>query len=445
MDNKKYKTSIPMDLIPLMNRLTAAGYDTYLTWEGVRDSVMSRITNDYILATAATPNQAAKVFASEQVIRSGGGARPLTVLRPYRGYEIMSYDTGISDFLAERDFTINAMAYSEKDGLIDPFGGMEDIAARRIRCVGEPGEYFKENPAAIMRAWRLSCELDFDIEEDTAKAMHELAPMLSGVDPEILRNEFCLAICGNTDRFCDHVDLIESFIPEWKEMNDVAQNNPWHIYDLRGHTLAAVRAEGEREPDTASRLAAFFHDFGKPDTKTTDEQGVDHFLKHGSVGADKVDIILERLHFSDEQRETITQLVRAHDDMIEPTEKCANRLLKKFGPEQTYRLLNIKEDDTLAQDPVMTAGQPQMIRDLRWIVEQVLSQEQSLTVKDLTIGGKDLLNLFYIPDKRMIGQILNDLLDSVVSGRIPNEPDALLDAAGDILTDLTHAKEDIIR
>ena len=292
---------LPAQVNTALARLHDAGYEAYIVGGCVRDRIMGREPKDYDITTSALPEQTAAVFAGERIIETGMKHGTVTVLLDGEPLEIttfridgtysdsrhpdaVTFTPSLREDLARRDFTMNAMAYSSETGLVDPFGGQADIAAKYIRCVGDPDLRFREDALRILRALRFSSVLGFPIEPETDGAARYLCLLLKKISAERVFSELKQLLCGPDVRrvLLDYAGVLGAVLPEILPMQGFDQRNPHHCYDILEHTAAAVEA---MPPEPALRLAALLHDVGKPECFFTDEDGVGHFYGHPKAGA----------------------------------------------------------------------------------------------------------------------------------------------------------------
>lgn len=457
---KKLKIEIPSGANEIIHSLQNNGYEAFLVGGCVRDNILGRPIHDYDITTSATPDEMMEVFKDKRIIETGLQHGTITILIDGEGYECTTYriDGNYSDSrrpdsvrftrslkedLKRRDFTINAMAYNDEVGLVDPFNGMEDIKYHKIQCVGKPEDRFSEDALRILRAIRFASQLSFVLEPNTDYVLHKMYQNLENISVERVNSEFC-KIAVSSD-FCVQMvlygDVLSLFIPEIKDMFDFSQNNPYHIYDVWNHTVHAVQAyscdcEEDLNPiDLITSLAVFFHDIGKPHCYQDGEDGIRHFKGHGRVSADMTDKIMKRLRFDNDTREKVVELVYYHDATFEVGKKYIKRWLNKIGEEQFRRLLNVRRADIKAQADMNQETRLQKIDNIGYILEEVLQDEECFSLKDLAVNGKDLIEIGYKPGKE-IGDVLNNLLDSVISGEYINEKEKLLEIAERRLQDI---------
>lgn len=463
--------SIPDPAREALSRLEAAGYAAYLVGGCVRDSLLGRTPGDWDITSSALPEQTEAVFAGERVIETGLKHGTVTVLLDDLPLEITTFrrESGYADHrhpdavvftpsleedLSRRDFTVNAMAWSPVRGLADPFGGRADLEKGIIRCVGDPEQRFGEDALRILRALRFSAQLDFAIDPDTAAAALALRQTLELVSRERIAAELTKLLCGPAARrvITTFWPILAVPLPELAPMAGLDQRSKYHCYDVLEHSAAAVEAA---PPDRLLRWAALLHDVAKPACFTLDRQGRGHFYGHAKVGASMVREILTRLRFDKDTVRRVTQLVELHDDPIDPPvadekgplpggrdspgdcradggsaaplDHAVKKLLGRLGEEDFFRLLDLKRADALAHHPDYR-GRAAACDRIGALARELLARKAPFSLKDLAIGGNELLALG-VPRGPEIGRILDRLLEDVLSGRLPNERSALLEAA----------------
>ena len=441
----KFKINIPADANELIHTLQNNGHSAYIVGGCVRDSILGRTPHDYDICTSATPSEMLEIFKDKKIIETGLQHGTVTVVVNGESYEITTYridgiysdnrrpDTvTFTDKLVEdlrrRDFTINAMAYNDEEGLIDPFNGMEDIKYKKISCVGRAEDRFGEDALRILRAIRFAAQLEFTIMPGTDWEIHKQYKNLENISIERINSEFCKI--ASSDDFCVELllykDVFSLFIPELKDMFDFPQNNPWHIWDVFGHTIHAV--EYCDSDDLVVRLAVFFHDFGKPHSYQDGEDGIRHFKGHGKVSADMTDSIMKRLRFDNETRNNVVELVYYHDATFEVGKKYVKRWLNKIGEKQFRRLLKVKKADNKAQNLELSSDRIKELSEIEALIDEVLQEDECFSLKDLAVNGKDLIGVGYKAGKEL-GNTLNKLLQLVIDGDCPNEKEKLLQEA----------------
>ena len=430
----------------LLIQLNQAGYEAYVVGGCVRDMLMGVTPHDYDITTSATPDEVKFVFSGFRVIETGLKHGTLTVLVDGEPFEITTYrlestysdnrhpdgvvfTRSLTEDLARRDFTVNAIAYNPKEGIVDPFGGQMDIKNKILRCVGVPYERFSEDALRILRLVRFASTLGFTIDNETKDAAFQLKDNLRFVSAERIQNELCKLLCGKSagDVITEFCEILAVFMPEFLAMKNFDQKNPHHIYDVLTHTAKTV--DGVAFEKTL-RLAALLHDIGKPSVFSIDDNGIGHFYNHASVGFQIADEILTGLNFDNSTKNTVVRLVKWHDIQIDATETAVKRALGKMTPEFFFLLLALKRADNLAQNPLYHDRQA-YYNQLETLAQEILARQECLTIKELAINGSDLLRLG-VPQGRMIGNLLHTLLQEVLNNQIPNEKNVLLERAKEI-------------
>lgn len=441
------KINIPTEANELINTLQNHGYEAYVVGGCVRDSILCRKPHDWDICTSATPGEMLDIFKDRKIIETGLQHGTVTVVVNGEPFEITTYridgeysdnrrpdsvtftDKLIED-LKRRDFTINAMAYNDDEGLIDPFNGLEDLKNKLIRCVGKPEDRFNEDALRILRAIRFACQLDFSIHSSIGWQIGytDMVNNLRNISVERINSEFVKIVKTNQfyKRLVWNYNVFLLFIPELKDMIGFPQNNPWHVYDVYGHTIHAVeKCESE---DLIVRLAVFFHDFGKPHSYQDGEDGIRHFKGHGRVSAEITDSIMKRLRFDNDTRNKVVELVYYHDATFEVGKKYVKRWLNKIGEEQFRRLLEVRKADIQGQKADYEQSRIDKVNNIAQILEEVLQEDECFSLKDLAVNGKELMDIGYKAGKEL-GNTLNELLQLVIDGEYPNEKKVLLQEA----------------
>ena len=435
--------TLPTPVARALSVLEACGYEGYTVGGCVRDSLLSRTPNDWDITTNATPEEMKVCFKGFRVIETGIRHGTLTVIVDGMQLEITTYrndgeyldnrhpvqvtfSKNIEDDLSRRDFTVNAMAYHPQKGFVDLFGGREDLQNRIIRAVGDAKTRFEEDGLRILRAIRFASVLDFDIAEDTAKAVHACKHLLSGIAAERIREELCKLICGRgaVRILREYIDVIAVFLPDLERCVDFEQNTKYHCYDVFEHTLQALSLC--KDADLVTRLGILLHDIGKPLCYTEDEQG-GHFKGHAPVGVEITKEVLSRLRFDNETIRRMELLVEWHDIPLSAEKKRVKRLLQKLSDADILRLLEIKRCDRLAHAPDFREMPPDLAL-IPSVMEEIRAEDACLSLRTLAIGGDDLMALG-VPKGKQIGELLHTLLDDVIEESLPNEKEALLQAA----------------
>ena len=442
---EKLNISLPRAVEKAITCLENCGFQAYIVGGCVRNTLLELPVNDWDMTTSATPEEMKECFKSFRTIETGIQHGTLTVLIDGMPLEIttfrndgeyldnrhpvgVTFSRDIEEDLCRRDFTVNAMAYHPKRGLVDLFDGQADLTKKRISCVGDPEKRFYEDGLRILRALRFAAVLDFSIAPETADAVHTCRHLLKNIAAERIREEFCKLICGaGAVRILrEYHDVIGVFLPELERCVDFAQNSKYHCYDVFEHTLHALELAPS---ELVTRLAVLLHDIGKPLCYTEDENG-GHFKGHGDAGVEIVKDVMKRLRFDNKTAARVTILVDYHDREIPATEKSVKRLMNKMSDEDISILMEVKRCDRLAHAKDYCELSDALIEIPR-IVEKLREENACLSLKDLKVGGEDLIAMG-IPKGKEIGRILNALLEQVLDGELPNERKALMDAAQDL-------------
>ncbi len=430
---------LPQDVRHILETLNKAGYSAYAVGGCVRDMFLERTPQDWDVTTAAPPEVILSVFSKTiptgikhgtvTVVLSGGQYEVTTfrvdgTYADHRKPESVTFTDDICADLSRRDFTMNAMAYHPEVGLVDPFGGREDIEKKLIRCVGDPLIRFDEDALRMLRALRFSAQTSFAIDEKILDAISALAPLLSAVSGERIRDELMKILLSDRLSVFDimhQTGLLAVVLPEFDACFGVEQNIKYHIYDVAHHILK-VTENVPKEP--VLRLAALLHDVGKPEKKTTDENGVDHFKGHDKAGVALAEDVLSRLRFDNQTKEQVQKLISYHDRRPAETKSSVRRMVSSLGAELFPALLTIKRADTLGQNPSLLAERKAYLDNIEALYEEIMADGDALTVSDLAICGYDVMALGY--QGKEIGAVLCKALEMVLENPTANRKEELL-------------------
>ncbi len=432
---------IPDGAQHILQTLDSAGFEAYLVGGCVRDLLRGVPPHDWDICTSAHPEETERCFAGQRIIETGLKHGTVTVLMEGEPCEITTYRTegpysdsrrpdyvrfvpDLTEDLARRDFTMNAIAMDLQGNLRDPFGGGLDIKAGLIRCVGEPDQRFQEDGLRVMRALRFAAVFGYEIEKRTARAVHENRAMLDRVAAERINVELRKLLVGQSvgDILRQYPDVFCQFWPQLGPLITLEQHNPWHCWGGWEHTIHAV----ETAPaDAALRLTMLLHDIGKPVCKSTDADGIDHFYGHPVVSAKLADEMLRALKFDNKTRERVVLLVERHDAQLLPRSQVIRRWLNRLGPEVFFQLLEVKRADGMGQALEKVKGRLRELDVIETKAEQILAEGQCFTLKDLTVNGRDVIAAGIEPGPK-VGQVLSELMEQVLSKNVPNERSALL-------------------
>ena len=433
---------IPEKASHIISVLTEAGFEAYVVGGCVRDAILGRDAADWDITTNALPSQVKALFP--RTLDTGLQHGTVTVMQGKEGFEVTTYridgeyldgrhpdkvtfTPSLLEDLKRRDFTVNAMAYNEKKGLVDAFGGLEDLERRRIRCVGDPRERFTEDALRILRAVRFSAQLDFTIEEKTRAALSEFAPRLWKVSAERIQTELVKLLTSSHPevfRVVWETGISAVILPEFDACMDTPQNNPHHCWSVGEHTLRALPFV---EPDKVLRLAVLLHDIGKPPVRTTDKCGVDHFYNHAQKGAEMAGSILRRLKFDNDTRKRVARLVQVHDDLqIAAAQRSVRRAVYRIGADLFPDYLKLRRADIMAQNPDVRQEKLNELARIEEMYQEILEAQQCLSLKDLAVTGRDLIEAGMQPGPEL-GRTLNQLLELVIEHPEYNTKESLLE------------------
>ena len=443
---EKIEILIPAGAAKILRVLEDHGYEAYVVGGCVRDSLLGRNPHDWDITTSALPLQVKALF--RRTIDTGLKHGTVTILMDGEPFEVTTYrvdgeyldgrhpsevtfTASLQEDLQRRDFTINAMAYSEKKGLQDLFGGLPDLEKGLIRAVGDPAKRFGEDALRIMRAVRFAAQLGYEVEEDTVQAMKELAPTLSKISAERIAAELeKLLVSPHPEKLkmAYECGITAVILPEFDRCMETAQNNPHHKYSVGEHTIVSI---GNARPDRILRYTMLMHDMGKPSCKTTDEQGIDHFYGHQEVSAQMANDILRRLKSDNETRRSVSKLVRYHDLTCGLTGKSVRKAISLIGEDLFPLYLEVKDADTRAQSDFRFQEKMDYLEEVRLLYRKILEEGDCLSLKDLAVNGKDLIAAGMKPG-REIGEVLGAMYRDVIDDPEHNNKEYLMEKYGPV-------------
>lgn len=443
------KINIPKDVNYIINNFYKNGYEAYMVGGCVRDSLLGVEPKDYDITTSAKPEETISLF--EKTIPTGLKHGTITVIINSTPYEVTTFRTegtyldnrrpssvdfvtDIKEDLSRRDFTINALAYNENTGLIDYFNGVNDIKNKIIRCVGDADKRFKEDALRMLRAIRFSCQLTFDIEENTLKAIKDNYKLIENISFERIRDEICkILISPNASRGLEllkDTNLLELILPEINSLVDFSPKCTNHNRNVFNHTLRVI---DNTENDLLLRLSALFHDVGKLNTLTSFNNGLFYgFPGHSIEGAIMSKRILSKLRFDNNTIKIVSKLIEHHlvlnvDTML--TKYEVKKLLNDVGKNNISLLFKLQRADINSLD------NPKIFLDkvnyTEKLTNEILENNEPLTIKDLDISGEDLISNLGLKPGKIIGDTLNYILDKVLEDPNLNSKEILLNLAKD--------------
>ena len=469
MNAKKIK--IPQLLGEFGKVFTNADYKAYLVGGAVRDMIMKVPAHDWDVATNATPQDVIKLF--KFVVPTGiehgtvtvhykGAEIEVTTFRTEAGYsdgrhpDSINYAATIEEDLARRDFTMNAIAASLEDGsIVDPYGGQDDIKSKVIRTVGQAHERFMEDGLRPVRALRFASKLGFSIEKDTFSEIFkkEIQDKVTSISIERFRDEFEKILCSPKPsiglKLLEETGLLSIFIPEFGVCRNCVQSDyrAFHKFDVLDHLFYAC--DGAPQSKLNVRLAALFHDIGKPASKKIISETVLDgdkndgskkqietitFYNHEAAGEKITRGIMTRLKFSNEMTDNVCHLVKEHMFHYEPdwSDAAVRRFIIRVRPECMEDLYELRLADMygMYNQPVdiRYSASVDLLLELRERIEKELEKKTALSLKSLAVNGRDLMQSG-IPSGKELGQILNELLDCVLEDPTMNKKEILLENA----------------
>ncbi len=438
---EEYDIRLPQKVNRIITSLQNAGFEAYAVGGCVRDSILGREPGDWDITTSAMPEETKALF--EKTVDTGIEHGTVTVLLEREGFEVTTYridgkyedsrhpkevtfTRSLKEDLLRRDFTINAMAYNEKNGLVDIFGGLRDLKERKIRCVGDAKARFSEDALRILRGIRFAAQLGFSIDEETKAGMEKLAPTLKNISAERIQTELVKMLISRRPeliRKAYELGITAQFLPEFDRLMETAQETPHHMYTVGEHTIHAI---GNVRPDKVLRLTMLLHDMGKPAYKTVDEDGRAHFKKHALESEVIAGRILRRLKFDNDTIHKVTRLVRYHDYRMPSTAKDVRRAMNKIGEDIFSYYMEVRRGDVLAQSMYQREEKIQNLDEIERLYQEIIEKGQCVSLKELSVTGRDLIEAGMAPGKE-IGVKLNELLLLVIEEPELNTKEKLLE------------------
>lgn len=433
------KIVIPKAAQHIIEVLQNNGYEAYVVGGCVRDTLLGRLPKDWDITTSALPQQVKSLFP--RTIDTGIQHGTVTIMIDKEGYEVTTYridgdyedgrhpkevtfTPSLLEDLKRRDFTINAMAYNDKDGLVDLFGGRQDLKDKRICCVGNPIERFNEDALRMMRAVRFAAQLGFTIEENTFLAIKQLVQNLKKISAERIQVELSKTLISDHPEFFKQMyesGITKVVLPEFDACVGVPQNSRYHCYDVSEHILKVVELV---PPVLYLRLAALFHDIGKPVVRTTDELGFDHFKNHANESCKLAKGILKRLKYDNDTSKKVLHLIKWHDCFLETKKSALRKMISKVGLDIFPDLLILMQADAMSKHPTHIEESLQNLDKVEIAYEQIVADHECLTLHDLAINGNDLKRLG-VKQGKQIGLLLNELLTEVLENPENNTKEIL--------------------
>ena len=434
------KINMPQAVKEIIATLQQNNYEAYAVGGCVRDSILGREPNDWDITTSASPEEVKALF--RRTIDTGIEHGTVTIMIDKVGYEVTTYridgkyedgrhptevtfTRNLKEDLLRRDFTVNAMAYNDSDGLVDIFGGLQDIENKVIRCVGDPRARFTEDALRLLRAIRFAAQLGYTIEEETREAMKEIAGNLTKISAERIQVELVKTLVSPNPMMLKdayELGLTKYFMPEFDLAMETEQHNRHHMYTVGRHSLVAVQSI---RADKVLRLTMLMHDLGKPLCITTDEEGIDHYYGHPAKSEEIAREILHRLKFDNDTIRKVCVLVRHHDERIVPGTKYMRRAVAHIGEDAFPALFEVQEADIMAQSNYKREQKLDALATNRKDYDEICALNQCVSKATLAVTGKDLIDCGMKPGKE-IGRVLDLMLKDVIEEPEHNNKEYLL-------------------
>lgn len=434
----------------IINKLTDEGFEAYAVGGCVRDSLLGKIPNDWDITTSASPLQVKSLF--RRTIDTGIRHGTVTIMLGKEGYEVTTYridgvyedgrhpkqvtfTKSLEEDLKRRDFTINAMAYNDETGIVDIFGGLDDLEKGVIRAVGDPVDRFSEDALRILRAVRFAAQLDYTIDDGTLKAVKELAPALNRISAERIRTELQkLLVSKHPEKILTlyETGVSKVILPEFDVCMETQQNNPHHMYSVGIHTIEALKNSVSYDEELLDndvkilRLSLLFHDFGKPAARVTDDTGKDHFHGHADISEKIAVNILHRLKYDNDTVNKVRKLVKYHDHRKKLTEPGVRRTVVMISRELMPLWFTVRRCDICAQSMTDREAKLKDIADCERIYNRITARGDCLSIKELAVSGSDLIAAGIKPGPQL-GDILDEMFNEVLDEPSHNTKDWLME------------------
>ena len=433
---------LPGSVEKIIHTLEQAGHEAYAVGGCVRDALLGLEPDDWDITTSAEPEEVKALF--HRTIDTGIKHGTVTVRMDGKSFEVTTYridgkyedgrhpeevtfTKSLEEDLKRRDFTINAMAYNDSTGIVDLFGGQDDLREKMIRCVGDPLERFSEDALRMMRAVRFAAKLDFSIEEETKKAISELKDNLSKVSAERIQVELTKLITSDHPeqlRTLYETGLTSVFFPEWDVAMECEQNTKHHCYTVGEHSIVVMQ---HVRADKVMRLAAMLHDIGKPVVKRTDKKGHDHFQGHPQMSEVMAGKILRRLKYDNDTIKKVCMLVRYHDERPALNPRSIRRCMREMNLDFDD-LFELKRADIAGQSDYMHEEKLAAVDKFEKLYHENLESGNCTDKKQLAVNGGDLIKAGVDKGPEM-GRVMEKLLDDVIDEPSANTKETLLSRA----------------
>lgn len=435
--------TLPPAVIEFMNIIRESGHEVYVVGGAVRNLLLDKEITNWDFTTNATPEQIQKLFPDNfyhntygtVTVKNGDMLFEITPFRKESNYtdnrhpENIEWAKTLSEDLARRDFTINAMAF-DGEKITDIFDGKKHIDEKKIVAVGNPDVRFQEDALRLMRGIRFASQLGFLIDDETRNAMTRNAELITKISWERIRDELLKIVSSSHPSegilFLRSTGILKYVLPELEDCFAIPQKSPkrHHVYDVGTHLVMALKSCPS--PDPITRLASLLHDIGKVETFHKDEESeLITFYNHEVVGTIQAKKIADRLRLSNEQKTKFVRLIEFHQFTVQEdqTDKAVRRFIRDVGKEYIQDMLDVRTADRVGSGSTPTSWRFDLFK--KRVIEV---QKEPFTVKDLKVDGEDVMKLKNIKPSREVGDILDALFEKVINGELKNERDVLLDA-----------------
>ncbi|MCQ4795252.1 HD domain-containing protein [Anaerofustis stercorihominis] len=421
----------------ILDKFNNNGFEAYIVGGCVRDLILGRTPKDYDITTNASPKETMELFKEYKTIPTGIKYGTVTVIINNTPIEVTTFRkegkyiknrkpesveflSSIEEDLSRRDFTINAMAYNEKSGLIDLFEGRQDLEKGIIRVVGDGKERFKEDAIRILRAYRFMGRYDFEIENNTLNAIKENMHLLNNVAKERILPE--IKEIFESDMDINKMDFITVLFPIIKECFHTYQNNKYHMQNVGEHTYKTFN---NIENVFHLKMTMLLHDIGKVKTKTTDAENIDHFYNHSDISREMAKNILDDFKFDNETKYKILTLIKNHDKYMAPKNKYVKEKLGEFGEELFFDLIKVRIADDESKNHELVKDNLKRFRDTEEFAKRVIKNKEPYRISDLKINGDYIISLGFTG--KDVGEILKYLLSEVIEDKDKNDKNKLIE------------------
>ncbi|MBR5090789.1 MAG: HD domain-containing protein, partial [Ruminiclostridium sp.] len=403
------KFILPEGVEAVIDRLCECGYEAYAVGGCVRNFMLGREPKDYDVTTSARPDEIKQALSEFRLIETGIKYGTVTVISRGMPIEVTTYrvdgdysdnrrpenvtfTTKLAEDLKRRDFTVNAMAYNTRTGIIDIFGGRADLQNGVIRAIGDPDERFNEDGLRILRALRFASCLGLKIEPATSDAIHRNRRLLENISGERIASELNKLICGECGNILrEYYDVISVFLPEFSICRGFEQHTKYHDRDVMEHIIATVSAI---EPQVHLRLAMLLHDIGKPMYFTMGEDGVGHFKGHAKGSTAIAESFFRRLKYGNAISESVTMLVQTHDIVIEDRKPLIKRYLNRYGEDMFFDMIKVHIADNMGKAPECRE-RIKIYRAAAETARKIIAEKECFSLKQLAVNGRDIMALGY--------------------------------------------------